>query len=104
MSNTPTPIQFVAADESAQQARQSVAQSTALAVQDAVANLRNLNSISATAIGVSLAQYIQTGDYKFVCAINQAHKVANNAAENFGAIGTQAGLVLREFPADDTTG
>jgi len=78
-----------------------VAQSTAIAVQDAVANLRNLNSISATAIGVSLAQYIQTGDYKFVCAITQANKVANNAAENFGKIGVEAGKVLRDFPAND---
>lgn len=104
-SNPQVPEEIVwYADESTAQARQAVAQSAAIAVQDAVANLRNLNSMSATAIGVSLAQYIQTGDYKFITAITNANCVAENAASNFGKIGTEAGKILSSFPSDAGTG
>ena len=106
MSNTPTTQnsanwQF---DEPTSQARQLVAQSAAIAVQDAVATLRNLNSMSATAIGVSLAQYIQTGDYKFITAISNANTVAKNAAQNFGDVGQKAGDILANFPGMTDTG
>ena len=91
-------------DEPTNQARQLVAQSAAIAVQDAVATLRNLNAMSATAIGVSLAQYIETGDYKFITAISNANCVAQNAAENFSTVGEKAGDILANFPGQSETG
>ena len=56
-------------DEGTIKAFQSVAQSTALAVQDAVDNLRNVNTISSTAIGVAMAQMLavpaEAGQYNY---------------------------------------
>lgn len=45
-------------EEGAMKAYQSVAQSTALAIQDSVDNLRNINTISTTALGVAVAQML----------------------------------------------
>ena len=86
-------------EEGAGKAYQSVAQSMAIAIQDATDNLRNLNTISATAIGVSMAQYLETGDEKYQTAIQLAQSIATGAAENFQNIGSNAATVLNGFPS-----
>ena len=92
-------IPTVVQEEGAGKAYQSVAQSTAIAIQDATDNLRNLNTISATAIGVALAQYIETGDAKYEEAIEYAQKISNTAAQNFMTVGANAADVLKGFPS-----
>ncbi len=77
----------------------SVAQSTAFAVQDAVDQMRNLNTISTTAIGVAMSQFLATGDPQYMDAIQQAQKVVEAGAENLKTIGQNAASVLKEFPS-----
>ncbi|MDW6093875.1 RebB family R body protein [Vibrio rhizosphaerae] len=73
---------------------QSVAQSTALALSDATDNLRNLNTLSTTAIGTALSQMLETGDLKYAHIIEQAQKVVTNGADNFGVVGEKIATVL----------
>ena len=86
-------------EEGAGKAYQSVAQSTAIAIQDATDNLRNLNTISATAMGVSMAQFIETGDSKYAQAIELAQKMSTMAASNFMLVGTNAADVVKGYPS-----
>ncbi|OUS25021.1 hypothetical protein A9Q99_22505 [Gammaproteobacteria bacterium 45_16_T64] len=81
-------------------AQQSIAQSTALALADATDNLRNLNTLSTTAIGVALSQYIETGDTKFSDIIQEAQQVVTRGAENFSAVGEKIATVLHEKSED----
>ncbi|SBS31107.1 hypothetical protein MSP8887_01435 [Marinomonas spartinae] len=86
------------ANESAtDKARQSIAQSTAIAVQDAADNLRNLNTISTTAIGVAMAELIATGDPKYIVVIEQAQKIMEKGTANFADLGTKAADVAKGF-------
>jgi len=79
---------------------QSVAQSTAIAVQDAADTLRNISTISTTAVGVAMAQILATGDPegKYAKAITQAQGLVTVATTDFQNIGTAAADVLRGFP------
>jgi hypothetical protein len=86
-------------EEGAGKAYQSVAQSMALAIQDATDNLRNINTISATAIGVSMAQFLETKDPVYAQAIELAMKMSVEAASNFKTIGTNAADVLKGYPS-----
>ncbi len=86
-------------EEGAGKAYQSVAQSTALAIQDAADNLRNINSISATAIGVAMAQFLETKDPIYAQAIDIATKMSVDAANTFRMIGTNAADVLNGYPS-----
>ena len=79
-------------------AQQAVAQSAAIAIQDAADNLRNLSTITTTAIGVALAQLLATGDEKYAKVIEEAQKVMVNGTENFASIGEKATKVLQDFP------
>ncbi len=91
----------VISDEGAMKAYQSVAQSTALAVQDAVDNLRNINTISATAIGVAMAQMLAdpTLASQYTPVVTSAQQIAAAAAANFATIGQSAATVLSGFPS-----
>lgn len=79
-------------------AQQAVAQSAAIAIQDATDNLRNLSTITTTAIGVALAQLLATGDPKYSKVIEEAQKVMVNGAENFASISEKATKVASDFP------
>ena len=83
--------------EGAGKAYQSVAQSTAIAIQDATDNLRNLNTISTTAIGVALAQFIATKEPIYKEIIQEAQGVATVANTNFLNIGTNSAKVLQQY-------
>lgn len=86
-------------EEGAMKAYQSIAQSTALAVQDAVDNLRNLNTISATAIGVAMAQMLAMPEkaQEYTPIVTSAQEIATAAAANFLLIGQNASTVLGGF-------
>ncbi len=81
------------------QANQSVAQSTAIAVQDAADNLRNLSTITTTAIGVALSQLLATGDKKYADVIKEAQGAMEKGTEQFGQIGEKAAKILKDFSA-----
>ncbi|SFD51584.1 hypothetical protein [Pseudoalteromonas denitrificans] len=77
--------------------QQAVAQSTAIAVQDAADNLRNLSTITTTAIGVALSQLLATGDPKYSKVIEEAQKVMEKGTEHFASVGAKASKVLKDF-------
>lgn len=79
-------------------AYQSVAQSTAIAVQDATDALRNISTIATTAAGVAMAQLIATGEEKYVKALNEAQTMMTAATEDYAKIGVAAAKVLTGFP------
>ena len=91
MNNTDQP-----AESAVINAQQSIAQSTALALADATDNLRNLNTLSTTAIGVALSQYIETGDSNFSTIIQEAQQVVTRGAENFSTVGEKIATVLHD--------
>ncbi len=78
-------------------AQQAVAQSTAIAVQDAADNLRNLSTVTSTAIGVALAQLLATGDPKYVQVIEEAQKALVKGTENFADVGAKSAKILKDF-------
>jgi precorrin isomerase len=80
-------------------AYQMVAQSCALAIQDAADNLRNMNTIASTAIGVAMAQYLSTGDQKYMVVLTEAQSLLTAATQNFQAVGEAAAGVLKQFPS-----
>lgn len=80
-------------------AYQSVAQSTAIAVQDATDALRNISTIATTAMGVAMAQLLATGDQKYATALDKAKELVQDATEDYAKIGSTAAAVLKGFPA-----
>jgi len=94
-----TPLTTVIRSEGAGKAYQSVAQSTAIAIQDAADNMRNINTISATALGVSIAQFIETGDSKYAQAIELAQKMSLDAANTFKVVGSNSADVIKGYPS-----
>ncbi|MBN8940907.1 MAG: hypothetical protein J0H01_15505 [Rhizobiales bacterium] len=80
-------------------AYQSVAQSAAIAVQDATDALRNVSTIATTAVGVAMAQYLATGDDRYAKALTHAQQLMKGATEDYGAIGAAAAGVLKGFPS-----
>ena len=89
-----TLTQGVVLTSGAGKAYQSVAQSTALAVQDATDALRNVSTMATTAAGVALAQILATGN-----VAQYQPTLDTNAIADFSAIGMAAGDILKTFPA-----
>jgi hypothetical protein len=79
-------------------AYQSVAQSTAIAIQDATDALRNISTIATTATGVVVAQLL-IGDDKNAALLAQLQSIMTNATSDYAAIGAAAAKVLQEFPS-----
>jgi precorrin-6B methylase 1 len=77
----------------------AVAQSAAIAVQDAADALRNMSGIAATASGVALSQYLATGDPHFLEVLTQARAMMDKAIEDFSAVGAAAARLVKEFPS-----
>ncbi len=82
-------------------AYQAVSQAMALTVQDASSLLRNINTLSTTAMGVATAKLISDGDPKMAAVIQQAQQTIENAAETFKTIGTYSGDILKNFPTGE---
>jgi|GEM_PF-2196932 len=61
----------------------SLAQSGALAVQDAGNNMRDMNTLLSTASGVALANFIENGDVKYLKALEDLNKQAKVSTEHF---------------------
>src|ERR1043166_5668573 len=79
---------------------QSVAQSTAIAVQDATDMLRNISTIATTASGVAIAQMLATPPNPGAAeALTAAQPLLAGATTKFPAIGSAAAAILNEFPS-----
>jgi hypothetical protein len=78
-------------------AYQAVAQSAAIAIQDAADSLRNISTVATTAAGVALAQYLATGDDKYKEILNATQTVMTSATTDFTNIGTAAVGILKSF-------
>lgn len=85
--------------DAAGQAYQSVAQSVAIAVQDAADNLRNMSTLSTTAVGVAMAQFLATRDPTYAAAITKLQEMNMEAIGQFNAVGAAAAKVLKDFPS-----
>lgn len=83
-------------------AYQSVSQSSAIAIQDATDNLRNINTMATTAMGVAMAQMLATGEVEpYSGIIAAAQEIVTNGTANFTAVGTGAGTLLSDFPTGE---
>lgn len=81
---------------------QFVAQSAAMAVQDATDNLRNMSIIGSTAIGVAMSQLMNSGDVKtWAPVIAAAQEIVKQSAQDFKVIGLTAAQVVSEFPVSE---
>lgn len=81
-------------------AYQSVAQSMAIAIQDATDNLRNIGQISNTAQGVAMAKLLETKNAQYAKVLEYAQKMNDSAADTFKKIGINAADILKGFPSD----
>jgi len=76
-----------------------VAQATAMAIQDATDNLRNVSTMSTTAIGVAMTQLISSGDTNtWSDVIKLAQGLVKSSADDFQNIGATAAAVMKSFP------
>ena len=80
-------------------AYQAVAQSAALAVQDAVDALRQTSTIATSASGMALAQFLASGDPRYLDALAASQALVDNAIANLAAVGAAASAALKEFPS-----
>lgn len=99
-SATPSGDPTYPAQQASGMAVQSVAQSMAIAIQDATDMLRNVSTIATTAMGVAAAKWIETPEmvlYKQI--IDTAQGLIQTAAGDFLTIGQNAATVLSAFPS-----
>ena len=73
-------------DQTQALANKSITQSGALAVQGATNNLRDINTLLATASGVAFANFIESGDVNFLRALENLNKQAEIFTKNFVGI------------------
>ena len=78
-------------------AYQAVAQTAAIAIQDAADSLRNISTVAATAAGVALAQYLATGEKKYEDVLTASQGVISQATKDFSDVGTAAVDILKQF-------
>ncbi|CAM3790134.1 hypothetical protein VA7868_00439 [Vibrio aerogenes CECT 7868] len=70
-------------EQTANIADKSLAQSGALAVQDAANSYRDMNTLLTTASGVALANFIETGDAQYLKALDTINHQAQASKNNF---------------------
>ncbi|HEY0013377.1 MAG TPA: hypothetical protein VGB79_11075 [Allosphingosinicella sp.] len=85
--------------DGAGKAYHAVAQAAAIAVQDAADALRSMTAIASTAAGVALAQYLATGDPRFLDALDRSRGLVDQAIADYAAIGAASARIVTDFPA-----
>ncbi|WP_415837589.1 hypothetical protein [Shewanella denitrificans] len=77
---------------------QSISQSSAIAVQDATDNLRNINTMATTAMGVALSQMLATGlTEPYAEILKEVNTLVIQSTTNFTSVGSGASKVLEDF-------
>jgi hypothetical protein len=87
-------------------AYQAIAQSTAIAIQDAVENLRNINTVALTMIGAASAQSISDPSSvdQMQKVIDMARTITEDAITNLSRVGAVTNEVLQHFASESRTG
>lgn len=87
--------------QGAGKAYQMVAQSMAIAIQDATDHLRNISTISSTAVAVATEQMIANPDKfeQYSKILDKAQYSVTKATCSFKTIGEDAGHILKQFPS-----
>lgn len=80
-------------------AYQAVAAAAALAIQDAVDALRHTNTVATSAAGIALAQFLASGDPRYLDALGPIQAMVGKATEDFNAIGASAIKIVEAFPS-----
>jgi len=86
-----------AAEAAAGKAYQLLAQSAAIAVQDAAAALRHAGIVANAAAGASIAEFLATGDPKYLEGVGRARELVSAAIADFSAVGQAAATILTEM-------
>jgi hypothetical protein len=89
----------VVATGGAGKAYQAVAQSAALAIQDAVDALRRTTAIATSASGIALAQFLASGDPRYLEVLSRTQAMMTSAIDDFAKAGDVAARILKEFPS-----
>ncbi|MES2195392.1 MAG: hypothetical protein V4517_13310 [Pseudomonadota bacterium] len=79
-------------------AYQLVAQSAAIAVQDATDALRGVSIIAATAAGVAMTRFLASGDPKYLLGLTAARDMMTTATDDFAKVAAAAANAVAEFP------
>lgn len=81
---------------------QSVSQSAAIAVQDATDFVRNISTISSTALGIAMSNMIEdptkASDYSTV--ITNINNIMSNAATFYKDLSGDSATVVNKFPTN----
>ncbi|MEM7353348.1 MAG: RebB family R body protein [Acidobacteriota bacterium] len=75
----------------------AVAQAAVIAIQDAVDHLRQLQTLSITAISVAMAGLLETGEPRFNEAIREAEALVDRGAEQMQRIAREAEDMVHRF-------
>ncbi|MGI0116770.1 hypothetical protein [Zooshikella sp. RANM57] len=85
-------------DITVEKVHQSLSQSAAIAVQDATDQMRNVNTISLTAIGMAMAQMLSSGDVeKYEPIIDKVNALLKNSTDNFNSVGDSACEIINKL-------
>jgi hypothetical protein len=98
-SQTATLAEQVTRTAGAGKAYQAVAASAALAIQDAVDALRHAQGIATSASGMALAQFLASGDPRYLEALGPIQGMVDKATANLDAVGIAAAKIMAEFPS-----
>lgn len=74
----------------------SLAQSGALAVQDAANSYRDMNTLLTTASGVALANFIESGDTSYLAALDKINEQAKASKDNFIELYSNVNMARKE--------
>jgi hypothetical protein len=87
-------------DEVIRKAYHFVALSSSIAIQDAVDNLRSVNTICTTIISTAMAQALENYESKerMQEIIVMAQNISENAAANCQKVSQNAAVLVRDFP------
>jgi hypothetical protein len=80
-------------------AYQLVAQSAAIAIQDATDALRATSIIAATAASVTMTKFLTSGDPKYLLGLTAARDMMATATNDFAKVGATAASMVKEFPS-----
>ncbi|HEY0311473.1 MAG TPA: hypothetical protein VGC56_03165 [Allosphingosinicella sp.] len=77
----------------------AVAASAALAIQDAVDRLRQTGTLATSASGIALAQFLASGDPRYLEALGPIQAMMEKAVGNAASVCAAMSIAVREFPA-----
>lgn len=89
----------VAVASGAGKAYQMVAQSCALALQDATDSLRNVNMLADATAAAALSQLMSTGDERYQLILDATVAMRSQAVEIYSKAAAAATTALKNFPS-----